>query len=157
MAVAAVQKRKGYLAIGGAGLLLGVSYFGLAVELPFGALDEPGAAVFPVVVGALMVAVSLAAIWEGWRMPAADAVEFPLGQDLRRLLGLVGMLLVYFAALPWLGQLLGSVLFAAVLIRLLSGRGWLRCIVFAAALAIVLYVVFVVALKVSMPRGLLGF
>src|SRR5690242_14474580 len=100
MPVAAVQKRKGYLAIGGICLLLGASYLGLAVELPFGTLDQPGAAVFPVVVGTLMIVISLATVWEGWRMPSGDAAEFPLGEDLRRLFGLVAALLVYFVALP---------------------------------------------------------
>lgn len=157
MAVAAVQKRKGYLAIGGACLLLGACYLGLAVELPFGALDQPGAAVFPVVVGAFMVVMSLLTIWEGWRMPLGDVAEFPVGEDLQRLLGLVAALLVYFAALPWVGQLIGSAFFATVLIRLLSGKSWLQCAALGAIVAALLYAVFVVALKVTMPRGPLGF
>jgi putative tricarboxylic transport membrane protein len=157
MATKTVGKRKGYIAIGGAGLVVGASYLGLALELPFGALDQPGAAVFPVAVGILMLLVSLAAIWEGWRLDIGEQVEFPIGDDLRRLLGLVGLLLVYFVTLPWLGQLIGSALFCAGLIRLLSTTGWLRSLVYGLVMAVVLYAVFVVAFKVSMPRGILAF
>lgn len=153
MPVTAVQKRKGYIAIGGVCLLLGAAYLGLAVELPFGTLDQPGAAVFPVLVGTLMIVISLVTVWEGWRMLSGDAAEFPLGEDLRRLVGLVAALLVYFIALPWVGQLIGSACFATALVRLLSGKGWLRCAAYGVIIAILLHVVFVVALKVTMPRG----
>jgi hypothetical protein len=157
MPTTAVQKRKGYVAIGAVGLLVGATYLGLTAELPFGTLEQPGAALFPLAVGLVMVAVSLVTIWEGWHFDAGDKVEFPAGDDLRRLLGLVVLLFAYFLLLPWLGQLLGSALFCVFLIRLLSSVGWLRSIVYALAIAVVLYVVFVMALKVSMPRGLLAF
>lgn len=157
MPARAASKRTGYIAIGGVGVALGAAYLGLAQELSVGTLDQPGAAVFPIAVGGLMILVSLASIWEGWKLDRSEQVEFPTGADLKRLLGLVVLLLGYFVALPWLGQLLASAVFGAMLIRLLSDGGWTRSIVSGTVMAVVLYAVFVAGFKVAMPQGLLGF
>ncbi|MBL8653612.1 MAG: hypothetical protein JNJ97_05405, partial [Alphaproteobacteria bacterium] len=50
MSVSRIQKRKGYLAVGAAGLLLSASYLGASSRLPFGELARPGAGVFPLLV-----------------------------------------------------------------------------------------------------------
>ena len=45
-----IRKRTGYIWIGGAGLLLAAGYLGLALKLPFGQMDQTGAAVFPIMI-----------------------------------------------------------------------------------------------------------
>ena len=55
MKTAAFQKRKGYLVMGGGGLVAAAVYLGLSFRLPFGEMDQPGAAVFPVVVGVILM------------------------------------------------------------------------------------------------------
>ena len=153
----AFQKRKGYFMIGGAGLLGSALYLGLSFQFPFGEMDQPGAAVFPIMVGTLLVVASLAVLWEGWRMDRAEEVGVPAGADAGRLLILIGLLFGYLLALPWLGQLLSSLLFACLFMRMLSPVSWARSIFYGAVMAGLLYFAFVVLLKVQMPRGVLLF
>jgi putative tricarboxylic transport membrane protein len=155
MRVARLQKRKGYLAIGAGGLVLSAGYLGMAVRLPFGELARPGASLFPIVVGVILAFASLSTLWEGWRTPSAERVEFPAGRDRLRLLVLVGALVVYIVALPWLGQIIASSLFLILLMRALSDAGWPRVIAYSLTISGALYVVFVRLLDVPMPRGVL--
>jgi putative tricarboxylic transport membrane protein len=149
----AVQKRKGYLAVGGIGAFFAAGYLGLSAQLPLGEMRQPGAALFPLMAGLLLLAGSLAAIWEGWKMERAEQVEFPVGADLARLLAVVALLLGYFIALPWLGQLLSSTLFCVLLMRTLSSLSWQRLILYSVVMSGTLYVAFIYVLKVPMPRG----
>ena len=155
MTGAPFQKRKGYLAIGGIGVFIAAGYLGMSLNLPVGQLTQPGAAVFPLMIGALLLFASLATVWEGWKTEPAEQVEFPTGADLGRLLSVVGLLLGYFVMLPWLGQLVSSTLFCVLLMRTLSGLPWLRVIIYSAVISGVLYFVFISVLKVPMPRGVL--
>ena len=157
MKTAAVQKRKGYLVIGGCGLAAAAVYLGLAFRLPFGEMDQPGAAIFPVVVGLILMFASLTTLWEGWRIDRNEQVDLPAGADLRRLLSLIGLLLGYFLALSVLGQIISSMLFCALLMRSLSDLGWTRIAAYSLVISISLYALFVVILKVPMPRGIWTF
>jgi len=150
---AAVQKRKGYLAIGGLGTFFAAGYLGLSFQLPLGQMRQPGAALFPLMAGVLLLAGSLAAIREGWKMDRTDAAQFPVGADLARLLAVVALLLGYFVLLPWLGQLASSTLFCVLLMRTLSSLSWPRLILYSVIMTGTLYVAFIYVLKVPMPRG----
>ena len=155
MEATSLQKRAGYLVIGAIGLFLAAGYLGMAVQLPFGELERPGAGIFPVAVGVMLALVSLATVWEGWRTGGGARVEFPAGGDRKRLLALVALLFFYFLALPWLGQILASSIFVMLLMRVLSHIGWPRIVGYSLAISIALYLVFVHLLQVPMPRGLL--
>lgn len=147
--------RTAHLAFGGLGLLLAVGYLGLSLKLPFGALDQPGAAVFPIVVGGVLILASLVTLWQGWHFDKSVLVELPVGADRKRVLSLIGLLVGYFAALPWLGQIISSTLFLVLLIRVLSELSWPRIVLCSLAMSLVLYAVFVLLLKVPMPHGTL--
>lgn len=157
MKITPFPKRMGYLLMGAAGLVVAAGYLGLSVQLPFGQMDQPGAAIFPVVTGVLLVLASLVTLWEGWRTARAEQVAFPAGADRRRLLGLIALLLGYVLALPWLGQIVTSSLFCIVLMRILSPLSLPRIVVYALLMSGTLYGVFVFLLKVPMPRGVLFF
>jgi len=157
MKTASLQKRNAYFVIGGGGLLLAAGYLGMSFQLPFGQLDQPGAAVFPIVVGVTLIVASLTTLWEGWQMDRAVQVELPAGADRKRLFGLLGLLLGYFLVLPWVGQFIGSTLFCILLMRVLSDLGWARIVAYSLLLAIALHVAFVILLKVPMPRSPLHF
>ena len=154
MKTAAFQKRKGYLVMGGCGLLAAAVYLGLSFQLPFGEMDQPGAAIFPALVGIILAVASFATLREGWWMDRAEEIDLPMGVDIRRLLILIGLLLGYFLALPWLGQIISSLLFCTLLMRVLSRLGWTRIVAYSLTISITLYAVFVVLLKVPMPRGI---
>jgi hypothetical protein len=154
MASIRTQKRKGYLAIGGTGVALAAVYLALTFRLPFGTLAKPGAGLFPLVAVMTLLIASVLALREGWAMPKDLEVEFPAGEDRRRLLLLGLGLIAYVALLPWLGQLVCSALLCIGLIRMLSDSlSWPRVVVAGLLMSVLLYAVFVVALKVPMPRG----
>ena len=129
----------------------------MTLRLPFGEPDQPGAAVFPLVVGILVLLASLSVLKEGWTLPPDATVDMPTGADRARVLRLFGLILGYVVLLPWLGQVVGSLVFCLLLIRLLSATGWVRAALQATAISIAIYCVFVLLLQVQMPRGILGF
>jgi len=154
MRTTAFQKRTGYLVMGGCGLFAAAVYLGFSFRLPFGQMDQPGAAIFPVVVAVILMFASLATMWEGWRLGRDERVDVPAGADLRRLLSLIGLLLGYVLTLPWLGQIISSMLFCALLIRTLTDLGWTRIVAYSLVISISLYALFVMLLKVPMPHGM---
>jgi putative tricarboxylic transport membrane protein len=157
MKPSSLQKSKGYLIIGSIGLVFSVGYLSVSFQYPFGQLDQPGAGVFPGIVAVIMILASLATLWEGWQMDKAMQVYLPDGTDRKRLLSLIGLLLGYMLMLPWLGQIIVSMLFGVLLLRVLSDLGWPRIFLYSLVISIALYVVFVILLKVPMPRGMLVF
>jgi putative tricarboxylic transport membrane protein len=152
-----VKKRDVYLVIGAGGFIFAAGYLAMSLELPFGQLDQPGAAVFPVIIAVIMLLACLLTLHEGWRMSKTLQVRLPAGMDRMRLLTLTGLLLGYTVLLPWLGQLICSIVFFIVLLRVLSDLGWLRIVSYSVALSLALYFAFIVLLKVPMPRGELFF
>ena len=157
MKTTAWQKRNAYLVMGGLGLFFAAGYLGMSFQLPFGRLDQPGAGVFPVIVGVMLLLASLTTMWEGWQLDKAEPIDLPAGADRKRLLSLIGLLFGYFLALPWLGQIISSTVFCILLMRVLSDLRWPRIVAYSLVMSIALYVVFVFLLKVPLPRGTLGF
>lgn len=151
------KRRNGYLVLGGIGLISAAGYLGLSFRLPFGQWDRPGAGVFPVIAGITLLGGSLAALWEGWQLEKAERVDFPAGADRTRVLSLLGSLFGYFLLLPWLGQISSSTLFCILMIRVLSDLGWARVVAYSLVMSMLLYSVFILLLKVPMPRGMLAF
>ena len=156
MSAATVSKRKGYIGAGVAGLLLAAGYLAMSLDLPFGRIDQPGAGVFPIVAGCVLIAASLSAIWEGVRLDPLVTVDIPTGADLKRLLSLVARLIAFVIAIPLLGQLIASVIFCILLMRCLSDLGWVRIVASSLLVCGGLYVAFVMVLKVPLPGGLLS-
>ncbi|MBZ9894372.1 MULTISPECIES: tripartite tricarboxylate transporter TctB family protein [unclassified Mesorhizobium] len=150
------QKRTVYLVSGIVGIILAGAYLALAVRLPFGRMDRPGAGVFPVFVGIILIIASFAALWEGWRMNSIPSIRFPVGTDLKRVLALVALLFGYFFALPWLGQIVAGAIFCMLLMRVLSDTSWLRIIAYSVTLSLILDLVFERLLAVPLPHGVLG-
>lgn len=149
-----ITKASGYQAIGVVGVLVTAGYMAMALRLPLGSWDQPGAALFPLMVAVVFGCASLATMWEGWSMDRQERVEVPTGDGLTRILGLLGALLGYYLLLPWLGQLIAGFGFCVALMRLLSDRSWLRVLLPAMAVSAVVYLVFIHFLKVPMPRGI---
>ena len=95
-----IQQGYGLSHVGGIGLLVSIGYLIMALQLPFGRLDQPGAGVFPVFVGAVLVLASLVTMQEGWSSSRGAVIEFPAGADRRRVISLVALLLGSFSHFP---------------------------------------------------------
>lgn len=152
----AMSRSQGYIGAGIVGVLLSSGYLHMTLELPMGEMDQPGAGVFPLLVAGILFAASLSALWEGWRnRNNSPALELPEGVGRARLLKLIGLLLIYFVAIPWAGFSLSSIFFCTVLIRLISELSWLRSAIYAFLMTAAIHVIFITILKVPMPAGII--
>jgi hypothetical protein len=151
------SRSKGYIVVGAIGICLSVLYLAVSFQMPMGRIRQPGAGVFPVISGFLLLLGSVSALWEGLKTRKSESVELPAGSDLRRLLVLVGGILGYLVLLPILGQLISSTIFCFVLIRALSSLsiGWVA--LYALLMAGAAYLLFVRFLMLPMPVGIFAF
>ena len=151
-----MSKSHGYIGAGLFGALLSAGYLRMTLDLPMGEMDQPGAGVFPLLVAGILCFASVSAIWEGWRnRKTTTRLDLPEGEDRLRLFKLIGLLAIYFLAIPWLSFLLSSVIFCTLLIRLLSDLTWTRASLYALIMSGAVYLIFIFLLKVPMPAGVL--
>ena len=127
--------------------------------LSIGRWHKPGAAIFPIALGALLAISGLSVLLErrgdgDAAMPAAFTL--PAGSDLRRLFLVLGAFALYFLAMPLIGNMIASALFLFVAMWLLSddpARSLLRLAIYAIAIALSFEWFFVRLLQVQMPGG----
>jgi putative tricarboxylic transport membrane protein len=155
MEAATYQKRRAYLALGSVGIVFATLYVAASIQLPLGQLDRPGAGIFPIGVGLVLLVASFCTLREGWCMAAANSYELPRGRDRFRILALIALLLGFFFALPWLGQIVSSTIFCILLMRILSNLSWIRIVIYSIVLSLAIDLAFEVLLKVPLPQGVL--
>jgi hypothetical protein len=151
------NKRLGYFVTGAVGLVLSAIYLFLSRDYSFGEMDQPGARVWPTVVGLMMVVSSGFVLWEGWRMSPTETFEMPSGPGAKRVVLMIVLMVAYFASMEFLGQLIASALFCVFFMRLVSPLTWPKLVAASLGISLGLYVIFVVVLKIPMPKGVLGF
>ena len=141
-------------------LLLSAFYVTNAWQtLSVGRWHKPGAAIFPIALGALLAISGLSVLFERRGSDAAMPATFtlPAGSDLRRLLLLLAVFALYFLVMPVIGNMTASALFLFASMWLLSddpGRSLLRLAIYASAIALSFEWFFVRLLKVQMPGGM---
>ncbi|MDA8216657.1 MAG: tripartite tricarboxylate transporter TctB family protein [Dehalococcoidales bacterium] len=147
--------RTGHLAVSAVSLAISLAYLMGALATPIGAPDKPGPGFFPVLVGGMLVALSMALFIQSWRMvPVGDAGEFlPAGIAGRRVLGVVIGLVGYTVLLTTLGYLVVGALVIILVLRVLGMHSWRNVILTAAVCTAVSYYLFSVALGVPLPQG----
>ena len=140
-------------------LLLAVVYMTDAWQtLSFGRWHKPGAAIFPIAIGALLAISAISVLLEkhGADQSVPAAFSLPTGADLRRLLLLLAAFAIYFLVMPIIGNMVASALFLAASMWLLSDdphRSIVRLSIYAIVIAISFEWFFVRLLKVQMPGG----
>jgi hypothetical protein len=140
-------------------LLLSAFYVTNAWQtLSVGRWHKPGAAIFPIALGALLAISGLSVLFERRGSDGAMPATFtlPAGSDLRRLLLLLAAFALYFLMMPVIGNMVASALFLFASMWLLSddpSRSLLRLAAYAIAIALCFEWFFVRLLKVQMPGG----
>ena len=140
-------------------LLLSAFYLKNAWQtLSVGRWHKPGAAIFPIAIGALLAISALSVLFErrggDGTMPAGFTL--PAGTDLHRLLLLLAAFALYFLAMPVIGNMIASALFLLASMWLLSddpNRSIVRLAIYAVVIAVIFEWFFVRLLKVQMPAG----
>ncbi|MBI5068604.1 MAG: tripartite tricarboxylate transporter TctB family protein [Deltaproteobacteria bacterium] len=146
-------------------LLVGLVYGGMALRMPRGSLAYPGPGLFPLAVGALLVATSLGCLAQelrAWRRgrsaapaPPSAAPEAAPERDRARTVALTALLAGYVLLLKTLGFPLAICAFLAAAIRIFGYRRWAVTLAVALLVTACSYVAFVHWLKVPLPMGLL--
>ncbi len=156
----------GSIVFAGAVLVVGLVYEGMALGMPRGSLAYPGPGLFPVAIGAFLVATALGCLVQElllWRSGHA-AVATPLpreapfeggGRDVKKTVQLTALMVGYVLLLKPLGFPVAICAFLALAIRIFGYRRWLPTLAIAVLIAGLSYVSFAHWLKVPLPLGLL--
>ncbi len=135
-------------------LAFGIVALAGSVQLGFGSLSRPGAGLFPLFAGLMIVIAAPIAIVNSIIGRGSES-EFILKKDgFRTLAGLIAVFAGWILAMPPLGYVV--VTFAAVLAlaRLLGLEGWLKPLALSAATSLATYILFDRLLYLDLPRGL---
>jgi hypothetical protein len=137
--------------------LLSIGYLYFVWKMDVGNLMEPGPGFMPAVVGGMALTTSVLIFLGSLKRPAE--AKPPSGEastdGKRRFAATVAAIAVFIPLFQFLGSIL-SIFFVVFLInKILGAKGWLQPLLLASICAVVTYVVFVLALDVPLPRGIL--
>jgi len=138
-----------------------VFLFALSVAFAAGALKVyswwgpggPGSAFLPFCLGVVMAFLALGLLIKSLKQQHPGDAWFPRGEGLRDMLVVLGVTVVFVAALNVLGMVIGTAIYLAVLIRYLGRHPWWVTLAVAAATAGFNWLVFVHWLRVPFPEG----
>ncbi len=156
------MKKKKYVDIISGILLiaLGSIYFYSANTLPEALTTEPlGPAGFPQFLAVVLIALSLWILVKAIldKSEEANSATKFTPRDIRCLLLVIGMMVLYVAGIQLLGYTVSTFLFAAVCFCLM-GASWRKptgVLIPSAVIAVVCYLLFKVLFNADLPRGLL--
>jgi putative tricarboxylic transport membrane protein len=134
----------------------------LAVAFSAGALKYyawwgsggPGSAFLPFWLGVVMALLALMMLIRNLKEKNPGEAWLPRGEGLRHMLVVLGVTVVFVAALKVVGMILGTALFLVVLIRYLGRHRWWLTVAIAVAAAGLNWLVFVHWLRVPFPEGM---
>ncbi len=149
-------------------ILFSMIFLVYTVRYPLDDWENPGPAVFPLVLGGILLALA------AWQLihallapkPPAGAGERGLGIDAvkkfmrdnageARVVTLSGMLFLYILMMKWIGFFVSTFLLVVLSSRLMEARGWGRPIALAVSVGLFCWLLFEVWIKLSFPRGIL--
>ena len=135
---------------------LGVGYGWLTAGLPERSMpNTPGSRFFPWIIAVSLLSLAAAMLVRALRRLATEA-DAGLGLALGRGTAAFAAFVVYVAALPWLGFLLATVPFFAVLMALFGERRRWVLAVGALVVPIVMFVLFRHGFQIVLPAGRIG-
>ena len=133
-----------------------VVYLYFVWQMDVGTLLDPGPGFMPAVVG-IMALASSSLIFLG-SLKTKKAAE-PAGETskagLWRLGATAGAIVVFIPLFKGLGAMASIFILVFLVNKILGAKGWLQPLLLASVCSIVTYLVFVLALNVPLPRGIL--
>lgn len=132
---------------------VGIFYLIEGIHLPHAAIGDPlGPLVFPSILAASMIACGAClALRPGPRtgQPVLSRRTFP------QVLILFALLLLYSAAILWMGYLLSTFVFGFIAAFLMGERSWVKGALISATFSAGIFFLFVRVLMIPLPPGLL--
>jgi hypothetical protein len=130
-------------------LAVGAGQIAMALALPRGTLAEPGPGVFPLLVGGLMSAASLACLLQV--VLERNPVDWDLRAVSARPAVLAAAFIVFLVLLPRVGFILPSLLLQMVTLKVFGMRGMWRRLAVAAVITAAAVLLFETLLGVQFP------
>ncbi|MHB8772213.1 MAG: tripartite tricarboxylate transporter TctB family protein [Syntrophales bacterium] len=149
-------------------ILFSALFLVYTTRYPLDDWESPGPAVFPLILGALLLLLAAGVLLRALLAPKAPTETGAQGSridNLKRFLRenqgeakvilLTAMLVLYVLMIQWVGFFVTTCLFVTLVSRLVEDRGWGRPVALAAGVGLFCYLLFEVWIKLSFPRGIL--
>lgn len=149
-------------------IFFSVIFLVYTTRYPLDDLANPGPAVFPLILGAVLLALASGQLIRA--LLAAKAPEgrsekgygiaavkrfFQENEGEKKVVVLTVMLVLYVLLMQWIGFFVCTVLLVVLASRLVEAKDWVRPVALAAGVGLFCYLLFEVWLKLSFPRGIL--
>jgi hypothetical protein len=135
--------------------ILGGAYLVGSLSLSRGTVEQPGAGLFPALVGIFILSLSIPGLAASLKAGEAGNLApgvFPRGKDLQRVVAVVLSVLLFAVLLQPLGYGICSAFLMGAVLRLLGLRSWGKTAAAALLTALVSYFIFI-SLEIPLPRG----
>jgi putative tricarboxylic transport membrane protein len=157
LSAGAREGRTGQIAVGVIVILFGAGVLWAAADLPVQAgYAGIGPGALPRIVGAVLLILGAMLTWQAWRRGfdgVDEAAEHELGFDRRSFFWVSAGLIVYGVLVERASFIVASTLLFALTARGFGSRRWLHDGLIGLALAVIVYLLFSVGLKIQLPVG----
>jgi hypothetical protein len=133
-------------------LFIGVAGATLAYQLGFGTLHHPGSGFFPFWLSLILAVVSFIHILAQWG-PDSEAVSLWSKEVLIRPITAAAVLFLYALSIGWIGFFSSTFLLFLTWLIAVEREKWLTIGLVSILGTLSLYVIFIVFLKVPLPKG----
>jgi putative tricarboxylic transport membrane protein len=149
-------------------ILFSATFLMYTTRYPLDSLENPGPAVFPLILGGILLILALWQLIRAFLAPAAPDWGGEKGLKVKALkaflhenqgeakvLTLTSLLVLYILMMQWIGFFVSTILLVILSSRLMERKDWGRPIVLSVGVSLFCYFLFEVWLKLSFPRGIL--
>jgi putative tricarboxylic transport membrane protein len=130
--------------------------------------ESPGPAVFPLILGGVLLILSSWQLIRTWLAPKIPGTTREKGSKAKafqkflhdnqgeaKVLSLTALLILYILAMQWIGFFVSTFLLVIFSSRLMEAKEWGRPIALSVGVCLFCYLLFEVWIKLNFPRGLL--
>lgn len=147
--------RRALLITAGVAATVALAYTLLSLQYRWGTMSQPGTAFYPFWIGIFFLTTAVGVGWEAWRDTSMEAIDWPRGQSVMRVLAVVGASIGYAILLVLVGHAVAATAVAFGLMTVMGARRY----VVTGALALVVgfgsAFLFIDVLSVPLPPGVL--
>lgn len=139
---------------------VGAVYLAAAFKIPlFHAGDRIGPRMFPFMIAAVVIGCGLVLIVKELRAKAAKPFSWGFAAERGvwlRIVFTIAAGIIYGLVLDWLGYLIATFLFMIFITSMINIGRHAQNLVISVLFSVIIFVVFAMILKLSLPRGILG-
>jgi putative tricarboxylic transport membrane protein len=149
-------------------ILFSLTFLIYTTRYPLDNWENPGPAVFPLLLGAVLLLLASWQLLRAFRAPkgpsrvrgkeptmTAIKAFFLENRGEAKVLIMTALMVSYLFMMQWIGFFVSTFLLVILSSRLMEAKDWVRPIALSAGVCLFCYVLFVVWIKLSFPRGIL--